>query len=102
MILIWLLRYPRGDSGYKSDSIKIVKFDRDYDNEIEYSFIGMFPISLSSTPVQYGSSDTLRVNCTFNYERYVAGKNKSNDRVKGVLENLLPESWAGASRFFGN
>ena len=97
------MRYPRGDSGYKSDSIKIVKFDRDYDNEIEYNFIGMFPISLSSTPVQYGSSDTLRVNCTFNYERYVSGKNKSvNKKVIGDFENLLPESWAGASRFFGN
>ena len=63
----------------------------------------MFPISLYSTPGQYGNSDTLRVNCTFNYERYVAGKkNNSNDRIKGVLQNNLPESWAGASRFFGN
>ena len=82
------MRYPRGASGYKCDRVKIVKFERDYDQELEYSFIGMFPISLSSTPVQYGNSDTLQVNCTFNYERYIAGKDSSLNVQRGDNENF--------------
>lgn len=82
------MRYPRGASGYKCDRVKIVKFERDYDQELEYTFIGMFPISLSSTPVQYGSSDTLQVNCTFNYERYISGKDNSLNVQRGDNENF--------------
>ena len=76
------MRYPKGNSGYKCDKTKIVKFNVDYKKEIEYTFIGMFPINLASTPVQYGNSDVLRVNCTFNYERYIAGEstNRSINR----------------------
>ena len=29
---------------YKSDSTKIIKFDRDYNNTLEYTFYGLFPI----------------------------------------------------------
>ena len=71
------MRYPRGSSGYKCDKTKIVKFNVDYRSEIEYTFFGLFPINLSSTPVQYGSSDVLRTNVTFSYERYIAGKETS-------------------------
>ena len=71
------MRYPRGASGYKCDKTKIVKFNVDYRSEIEYTFFGLFPINLSSTPVQYGSSDVLRTNVTFSYERYIAGKETS-------------------------
>ena len=59
------MRYPKGNSGYKCDKTKIVKFNVDYQKEIEYTFIGMFPINFASTPVQYGNSDVLRCNCTF-------------------------------------
>ena len=83
------MRYPRGNSGYKTDRVKIVKFERDYDREMEYTFIGLFPVQLSSTPVQYGSSDTLRVSCTFNYERYIAGKSSSLSIKRGDDENKI-------------
>ena len=46
-------------------------------SEIEYTFFGLFPINFSSTSVQYGSSDVLRANITFSYERYIAGKETS-------------------------
>ena len=81
------MRYPKGNSGYKCDKTKIVKFNVDYKKEIEYTFIGMFPINLASTPVQYGNSDVLKVNCTFNYERYIAGESSNLSIRRGVSEN---------------
>ena len=81
------MRYPKGNSGYKCDKTKIVKFNVDYKKEIEYTFIGMFPINLASTPVQYGNSDVLKVNCTFNYERYIAGESTNLSIKKGISEN---------------
>ena len=65
------MKYPReSDSGYKCDKITIVKFENDSGKEMKYTFYGMFPINLSSVPVQYGGSDVLRMNVTFSYERY--------------------------------
>ena len=81
------MRYPKGNSGYKCDKTKIVKFNVDYKKEIEYTFIGMFPINLASTPVQYGNSDVLKVNCTFNYERYIAGESTNLSIRRGLSEN---------------
>ena len=81
------MRYPKGNSGYKCDKTKIVKFNVDYRKEIEYTFIGMFPINLASTPVQYGNSDVLKVNCTFNYERYIAGESTNLSIRRGLSEN---------------
>ena len=48
------MQYP---SAYKSNSTKIIKFDRDYNEEIEYNFIGLFPINMSSVPISYEASD---------------------------------------------
>ena len=81
------MRYPKGNSGYKCDKTKIVKFNVDYQKEIEYTFVGMFPINLASTPVQYGNSDVLKVNCTFNYERYIAGESTNLSIRRGTSEN---------------
>ena len=84
------MRYPRGNSGYKTDRVKVVKFDRDYDNEIEYTFIGLFPLNLSSTPVAYGQSDVLKASCVFSYERYIAGKDNSLNVQRGSAMNKIP------------
>ena len=89
------MRYPRGSSGYKCDKTKIVKFNVDYRSEIEYTFFGLFPINLSSTQVQYGSSDVLRCNVTFSYERYIAGKETSLSFNKNESENLKEGSVKG-------
>ena len=82
------MRYPRGNSGYKCDKTKIVKFNVDYRSEIEYTFFGLFPINFSSTPVQYGSSDVLKASVTFSYERYIAGKVTSLDFNIKKSENI--------------
>ena len=83
------MKYPRGSSGYKCDKTKIVKFNIDYRSEIEYTFFGLFPINFSSTSVQYGSSDILRANVTFSYERYIAGKETSLSLSQNLFENFI-------------
>ena len=79
------MQYP---SAYKSNSTKIIKFDRDYKRELEYNFIGLFPINMSSVPIQYGSSDILKVSVAFNYERYIPGKISSKDQKAGTSNNM--------------
>ena len=82
------MKYPRdSESGYKCDKIKIIKFEPSHGKELEYTFYGAFPINFSSTPVQYGSSDVLRANVTFNYERYIAGKETSKSKQTNTNEN---------------
>ena len=79
------MEYP---DDYKSNQTKIIKFDRDYKNEIEYTFYGMFPIDLSSTTVKYDTSEVLKATATFSFDRYIAGKfdsysvNRGNDNNK--------------------
>ena len=85
------MKYPREtSSGYKADKTKIVKFDRDYKNQIEYTFFGMFPKSLNTTSIQYGNSDALKMSVTFNYERYIAGRETSISRRRNISENTIP------------
>lgn len=75
---------------YKSDTTKIVKFDRDYDNILEYNFFGLFPIALDSVNVSYQGSEILKATVTFNYERYVCGRIYSLDIFKDIFNNLIP------------
>jgi hypothetical protein len=72
------MQYP---AYYKANSVKIVKFDRDYSREIEYNFRGLFPINISSLPVSYINSDVLKVSASFQYDRYIAGKTNSFNQV---------------------
>lgn len=78
------MRYPKE---YKTNQTKIIKFDRDYNQEIEYTFFGMFPIALNSVPVNYGTSELLKATATFNFDRYVAGKISSLSVFTGTDNN---------------
>tara|TARA_A100001201_G_scaffold106779_1_gene91327 strand:+ start:336 stop:1106 length:771 start_codon:yes stop_codon:yes gene_type:complete len=75
--------FPQGPDAYKCDRIEIKKFETDGIPNLRYVFYGMFPVSMTSIPVQYGNSDVLRMNVTFNYERYIKGsideKNRNDD-----------------------
>ena len=68
------LNYPRN---YKSNDTTIVKFERDHKKFLEYRFIGLFPLSLNSTRVQYGNSQVLKATASFSYDRYVSGESSS-------------------------
>lgn len=73
-------RYPKQ---YKSPVISVTKFERSLgtkktSGKMEYKFINAFPISISSMPVSYDSSQLLKVTVSFTYDRYVAGNVASN------------------------
>lgn len=78
------MQYP---AYYKTDQTKIVKFDRDYNSEIEYTFYGLYPKSLNLLQVGYEYSDILKVNATFSYDRYICGKTTSFDYYNGNDNN---------------
>ena len=82
------MEYP---NSYKCDETKIVKFDRDYNEEIEYKFIGLFPIDLSSTQVRYEESQVLKATATFSFDRYLMGKYDSYSVSRGSSGNRNPE-----------
>lgn len=74
------MKYPNDPvSGYKCDTTKILKFNRDYKDEIEFNFFGLFPRSISSPTVSYEESQTLTVTASFLYTRYVSGRINSLD-----------------------
>lgn len=70
------IQYPKY---YKSNRTKIIKFDRNYNKEIEYTFIGLYPYSISSIPIAYASSDIMKMSATFKMDRYVIGRSYSLD-----------------------
>lgn len=78
------MQYPEY---YKANSVKIIKFDRDYNKEIEYNFRGLFPSAISSLQVGYTQSDTLKMSATFTYDRYIAGRASSLDIFQGIDNN---------------
>ena len=80
------MQYPEY---YKSDRTTITKFDRDYNKEIQYTFIGLFPSAMSSIPVSYSSSDILKMSVTFEYDRYIAGKSLSLNEIIGNNNNQI-------------
>jgi len=83
------MKYP---IDYKSDKVQVLKFDRDYRNEIEYNFYGLFPISMYSPTIAYNDSQVLTVTASFNYERYVCGSTRSLDVTYLRGNNLIPQN----------
>ena len=85
------MQYPDDPStGYKSESTKIYKFEKTFDSIMEYDFMGLFPINLSSASVAYGNNNELtRLRCEFRYDRYIAGSTYSFDSVLGNSNNKV-------------
>ena len=88
------MQYP---DEYKSNSTKIIKFDRNYGRELEYNFIGLFPINMSSIPISYDASNILKVSVAFNYERYIPGKITSKSKVDGTSNNVGSDSQSSSA-----
>ena len=72
---------------YKTSQTKIIKFDKDYNSELEYTFYGLFPRQLNDMSVSYDQSDILRATCSFTYDRYICGKNTSFSIFRGNNNN---------------
>ena len=69
---------------YKSNDTRIVKFERNHFQFLEYRFIGLFPISLNSTRVSYQNSQVLKATCSFSFDRYICGESSSLARALGI------------------
>ena len=63
------MEYP---DDYKTYGAKIIKFDRDYNEEMQYNFYGLFPRNLSNTPVKYEGSEVLKVSVSMVFDRYLS------------------------------
>lgn len=81
------MQYPEY---YKSNYTKIIKFDRDYLAEIQYNFVGLWPVSMSSPNISYVDSDILKVSASFQYDRYIAGPALSINQFFGNSNNQDP------------
>ena len=79
------MEYP---DDYKTYGAKIIKFDRDYKEEMQYNFYGLFPRNLSNTPIKYEGSEVLKASVSMAFDRYSAGKYSSYDRYRGRYNNL--------------
>ena len=80
------MQYPET---YKTSFTKIIKFDRNYEyfKQIEYTFVGLWPVGISPPVVSYNQSDVLKVSATFKYDRYIAGRSLSLNKFIGNDNN---------------
>ena len=83
------MRYP---TLYKSNETRIVKFEKNYRQFLEYKFIGLFPLSLNSTRVAYQNSQVLKATCNFSYDRYMCGETTSVSEERGSDLNNNPRN----------
>jgi len=72
------IRFPKK---YFATKLLIQKFERNFGsstnepyNPIQYEFINAFPLSISSMPVSYDSSDLLKCTVAFAFSRYILTK----------------------------
>jgi hypothetical protein len=69
------VKYPDGDSGYRTEMF-VQKFERDFfGNYLEYTFVKAYPIAIASMPISYNSSELLKCTVSFTYNRYILKSN---------------------------
>tara|TARA_B100000427_G_scaffold263579_1_gene228482 strand:+ start:245 stop:1042 length:798 start_codon:yes stop_codon:yes gene_type:complete len=105
------MRYPEGDGngkgGYMGKMMKIIKFERDYDNlrSLEYEFVKPFPLAITSIPLSYDASNLLKCTVSMTYIRYVVNPGRgydfpSNESSKLTnLSNILDQSLFNGKSF---
>ena len=75
------MRYPED---YKANETRVVKFERNHSQFLEYRFVGLFPLSLNSVRVSYNNSQVLKATANFSYDRYICGESNSLARALGL------------------
>lgn len=89
------MRYPDGSNGYAAQQgLKVIKFERDYRQRLEYTFIKAFPISLTSIPISYDSSSLLKCTVSMTYIRYVlnTGQAENEQQPKSLTQQAFENS----------
>ena len=75
------VKYP---NDYIADQgLKVIKFERDYQQQLTYEFIRSFPLSISSMPVSFEASSLLKVTVSMSYIRYIVLKTPSKTGRQG-------------------
>ena len=80
------MEYP---ADYKMYKTKLLKFDRDYNNEIQYNFFGMYPYQITNIPVRYETSQVLKMSVNFHIDRYSSGRFSSYDKYRARHNNRI-------------
>ena len=80
------MAYP---SEYKSNDTRVVKFEKNHFQFLEYRFIGLFPLALNSTRVSYQGSQVLKASASFSFDRYICGESSSLARDLGRAFNEI-------------
>ena len=92
------MRYPDGDNGYTATGLKVVKFERDHQQRLQYEFIKVFPLAINSMPIMYDASSLLKCTVSLTYLRYIADTGRfydsslgrgSSGGVTGLLNSLI-------------
>ena len=81
------MEYP---SDYKMYQTKLLKFDRDYKNEIQFNFFGMYPYQIANIPIKYENSNVLKMTVQFHIDRYSSGRSSSYDKYRRRNNNKNP------------
>ena len=86
------MKFP---SKYKGP-LEVTKFEKNIQSKkkvkpLTYKFVNAFPLSISSMPVTYDSSDLLKCNVSFAYSRYYIAE------ATGVAEFTNPQAQANAN-----
>jgi len=88
---------------YKIDNLTITKFEKSFNTELIYNFINAFPKGLTSIPVSYGPAELLKVTVTFNFDRYIATKNKltstGGNAQRGETGGVVSDGNSSAEEF---
>ena len=102
------VKYP---NDYIADQgLKVVKFERDYQQQLTYEFVRSFPLSISSMPISFDASSLLKVTVSMSYIRYIVLKTPTRTGSRGSFnpfDLLNPSSQAQANsdslrNIFGN
>jgi hypothetical protein len=95
------MNYPKDyicNSGFE-----VIKFERDYKQELVYKFVDVFPLSVNSMSVSYDASSLLKCTVAFSYVRYfISPATASGPPTSGAATgeasspnfNLTPEQLA--------
>ena len=71
-------KYP--DDYMNEQGLKIIKFEKDLNSQLQYTFIRSYPRSITSMPVTYDGSSLLKCSVQMSYIRYVMKAVTNNNR----------------------
>lgn len=93
------VKYP---NDYIADQgLKVIKFERDYQQQLTYEFIRSFPISISSMPISFDASSLLKISVSMSYIRYIVIKAPKKSTTGDGFNPLGPDAptFSNASNF---